>query len=105
MRTSSLVRGQPGFALFVALLVAGCSGPEPEADVAPVEEDGVVALSEAQIASAGLRWEPVTRSDVRQTVRVPGSVDAPDTARAVVGSILEGRVARIRVLPGDRVRA
>ena len=90
---------------WAAVVLVACSGAEPEADVRPVEDEGVVALTEAQIGAAGIRWEPVTSSDVRQTVRVPGTVDAPDTARAVVGSILEGRVARIRVLPGDRVRA
>jgi len=86
-------------------LVAGCASPAPESETPARASEDAVVLTEAQIASAGLRWEQVAATEIRQTVRVPGTVDAPDTERASVGAILQGRVARVRVLPGDRVRA
>ena len=98
----------PGSTLAVALVLAaaGCRGPEAVPEELPSSlEAGTIHLTDAQIESAGLRWSAVTPQPMRQTVRVPGSVIPPDTSQASVGSIVEGRVARVLVLPGDRVRA
>ena len=105
MRSSLESRVWSLLAPWAAVALVACADAAPGADPLPAQDEGLVTLTDAQVGAAGIRWEPVTSSDVRQTVRVPGSVGAPDTARAVVGSILEGRVARLRVLPGDRVRA
>lgn len=96
----------PSLVFAISLLpVLACSPPPPEAGEPAVAASDVLELTEQAVASAGLRSEVVAASEIRQTVRVPATVDAPDTERAVVGAILEGRVARIHVLPGDGVRA
>ena len=91
--------------LATSLALGGCGEDAPPAEAMPAVADGVIRLTEAQVAVAALRWEAVSPGPLRQTVRVPGSVNPPDTAQATVGSIVEGRVVRVRVLPGDRVRA
>ncbi len=91
--------------LGVAFGVSACDGSEPapalEADV----EVDVVRLSEAEERVAGIRTEVAVRGITRRVVEVPGSVQPPDTAQAVIGSIVDGRVVAVRVLPGDSVRA
>ena len=92
--------------LFAGSVIFGACGDEvPPVEAAGPETDGLIHLTEAQVATAALRWEAVTPGPLQETVRVPGSVNPPDTAQATVGSIVEGRVVRVRVLPGDRVRA
>lgn len=85
--------------------LSGCGDAEAPPESSPPSTDGVVRLTEAQVEAAGLRWEAVHPGPLQQTVRVPGSVNPPDTSQATVGSIVEGRVVRVRVLPGDEVRA
>lgn len=95
----------PPAALAVLLILFGCGAEEPAPPEAQPEAPGTVRLTPEQAEAAGIVVQAVETLDMRQTVQVPGSVSPPDTARAVVGSIAEGRVARVRVLPGDRVRA
>lgn len=92
-------------ATLLATLVAACGGGEPPTVEAPVAGGDLVELTVAQVASAGIVTAPVAARAVRPTVRVPGSIQSPDTARASVGSIVDGRVVAVRVLAGDRVRA
>lgn len=91
-------------ALALALALAGCGDGEPTAEAPPPAAVDIVQLSDAQVQAAGIEVRAVPVQELRQTVQVPGSIAPPDTAQAVVGSIVEGRVARVRVLPGDRVR-
>lgn len=92
-------------AVTLILVLSGCAGEEPTPEAAPPEAPGTVRLTPEQVGAAGIRVSPMETLDLRQTVQVPGSVAPPDTAQAVVGSIAEGRVVRVRVLPGDEVRA
>jgi cobalt-zinc-cadmium efflux system membrane fusion protein len=87
----------------VTLSACGNDG-RPVPEKAPVAED-VVTLTEAQMRAARLRTEVVASGPIQGTVEVPGSVHPPDTAHATVGSIVEGRVVAVHVLPGDVVRA
>jgi cobalt-zinc-cadmium efflux system membrane fusion protein len=87
------------------LLLAACrpGGGEPPEATPPADPD-VVMLSEAQVRSAEIRTEVPPSGTVRRQAEVPGTVQPPDTAQAVVGSIVEGRVVAVHVLPGDVVR-
>jgi cobalt-zinc-cadmium efflux system membrane fusion protein len=69
-----------------------------------VQED-VVTLTDAQQRIAGIVTEQVISGSIRVHTQVPGSVGSPDTASSSVGSVVEGRVAAVHVLPGDAVRA
>jgi cobalt-zinc-cadmium efflux system membrane fusion protein len=66
--------------------------------------EGVVQLTEAEVRAAGIMTAVVGAHQVRQEVSVPGSVQSPDTAHAMVGSFVEGRVIEVLVLAGDVVR-
>jgi RND family efflux transporter MFP subunit len=72
------------------------------AAAAPPEADRVV-LSQEQIASAGVVAELARSESVSAIFEVPAMLASPDTASATIGSVVEGRVASIAVLPGDAV--
>lgn len=66
--------------------------------------DGVVALTDRQIEASGIRVVTVGRGgggEVRLTGRVEAELDARATAAAAVG----GRIERVMVAPGSRVKA
>jgi len=90
--------------VFLTVFLASC-GPDAAPDQ-PAEAlaEGSVRLSEEQGRAAGIVTERVQPKMIRTSIRVPGSVQSPDTARSTIGSIVEGRVETVRVLPGDRVR-
>ena len=84
------------------LVLWGCGSPEPEPDVASIPE-GTVQLAQEQMAVAGVRVEPVTLQPIALQLDVPATVASPDTALAAVGSLVEGRIESVAVLPGDEV--
>lgn len=89
-------------ALGALITLAGCSPAEPSPpDVGAPE--GLVALTPEQMAVAGVRAEPVALERVALQIDVPATVASPDTALAAVGSLVEGRVESVAVLPGDEV--
>ncbi len=90
--------------LVCAMSFAAC-GDDAALPSPPADSDGSVTLSEAQQAAAGLRVEVVTPGEVRIPVHLPAELAPPDTALARIGSIVEGRVVRVLVVPGDEVRA
>jgi cobalt-zinc-cadmium efflux system membrane fusion protein len=101
-RSLSLLRS-PLVGVPVALTLA-CGDAQTTASSAPPAPAGMVRLTDAQVQAADLETATLSSRTLRQTVRVPGSVGSPDTAQATVGSLVEGRVVRVLVLPGDRVR-
>ncbi len=100
--TRGMLRGAVALALTSTL--AACGGAEPEAEAAP-PGDGTVTLTETQRASAGIRVAEVSPAEIRVPVVLPAELAPPDTALARIGSIVEGRVERVVVVPGDEVRA
>ena len=87
------------------ILGASCGGEAPPAESAEPVPEGLVRLSEAQMRVAAIASSPIEMAAVGQPVAVPGTVQPPDTAQAIVGSIVDGRVISVHVLPGDRVRS
>lgn len=84
----------------------GACGPGENAEtVQPMPTDGRVRLSSEQLSAAGIQVGEVSLTPVTETMEVPGSIMSPDTAMAQIGSIVDGRVESVRVLPGDVVRA
>lgn len=88
-----------------AVAVTACQGEPPPPEPTPEIPANVVALSPEQVAASEITTTTVTLGPVQASTRVPGTVGSPDTARASIGSVVEGRVVRVHVLPGDRVRA
>lgn len=87
----------------VALLAAtGCAREATQS--APERlPAGTVVLTPARLRSANLRVDTVRLSPVSLPLRVPATLGTPEPASARVGSIVEGRVDAVQVIPGDRV--
>lgn len=90
--------------LLLILLLACAGEPEPLSE-APPAPAGVIELDEAQRIGLALEVTPVVLGERAVPIDVSGTVAAPDQSTAHVGSIVEGRLVRITVLPGQRVRA
>ena len=90
------------------LAILGALGAcrEPAREV-PAESlpAGTVVLTPAQRQTARLATDTVRLAQVATPLVVPATLHAPDLSSARVGSIVEGRVDAVRVLPGDRVEA
>jgi cobalt-zinc-cadmium efflux system membrane fusion protein len=86
-----------------ALLIFTACGPAEPPPPAAQAPDGLVRLTEEQMAVAGVQVEPVTIQSVALQIDIPATVASPDTALAAVGSLVEGRVESVAVLPGDEV--
>ncbi len=87
----------------LALLLAGCSADEP-APPSESPDEATVGFDEAQQANADIRTLEVRNTDVHPTASFPATLAPPDTGVAEGGSIVEGRVERVMVVEGDRVR-
>jgi cobalt-zinc-cadmium efflux system membrane fusion protein len=67
-------------------------------------EEGVVALTSAQVRASGIAVVGVTRGGGAETL-LSGRVEPMVDARALVGAAVAGRVERVLVAPGQSVRA
>ncbi len=97
----------PSAALRIAalfLLLAGCRSDTPAPD-SPALPPGTVEFTPAQMATARLAFDTVRIVPVAVPLLIPGRIDTPDPTTAHVGSIVDGRIEEVRVLPGSRVRA
>jgi multidrug efflux pump subunit AcrA (membrane-fusion protein) len=123
-RTSSILRRVPGFlALLVGLLALPACGSDEKPEKAHEEEaghtdehakgeeehaeEGRVTLSEAAYGTAGIRVEPVSAEAVTagSGLQVPGQVEFDPARVAMVSPRTGGRIERLMVVEGDRVRA
>ena len=100
MRTRSLV-----IPVVLAATAANACGRPPVPEETAALPAGTVQLTPAQLRAAGVRSDPVRLVEVSLPVSVPATLAPPDPMGARVGAIVEGRVERVAVLPGDRVRA
>jgi cobalt-zinc-cadmium efflux system membrane fusion protein len=100
MRTRSLVIP----VVLAATAASACNRPPVPEETATLPA-GTVQLTPAQLRAAGVRSDPVRLVEVSLPVSVPATLAPPDPMGARVGAIVEGRVERVAVLPGDRVRA
>lgn len=86
------------------ILTVACAGDPPAPPEAPPAPAGVIELDEAQRIELALEVTPVVLLEHAVPIDVAATVAAPDQSTAHVGSIVEGRLVRITVLPGQRVR-
>lgn len=90
--------------LLLAVIGAACGKtPPPPADTALPA--GTVRLTPQQLATAKIGVDTARTEPVALPLTVPGTLVTPDPETARVGSIVEGRVVRVNVLPGDVVKA
>lgn len=86
------------------VILAACGSEPPPAEPVALPA-GTVMLDQAQQATARLARDTVRLVETALPLEVSGTVASADPASAHVGSIVEGRVVRLAVLPGERVRA
>ena len=89
-------------ALGALLILTGCAPDETPSSTADAPE-GVIRLTAEQMAVAGVEVVATTLEPVALQIDVPATVASPDTALAAVGSLVEGRIESVAVLPGDWV--
>jgi cobalt-zinc-cadmium efflux system membrane fusion protein len=89
-------------ALVIALGACGKEAPPPVEESLPA---GTVVLTPARLRTAKLEVDTVRLEQVSLPLRVPATVVTPELATARVGSIVEGRVDEVLVIPGDHVAA
>ncbi len=91
--------------LFFFLLAFGLSGcfkkEESQSDEAPDAE--VVALSAAQLKTAGIVLDTLRHTEIDELIHVNGVVDVPPQHLASVSVPMAGFVAENKVLPGQHV--
>ncbi|MCW5936994.1 MAG: efflux RND transporter periplasmic adaptor subunit [Fimbriimonadaceae bacterium] len=100
------MKGAWALGLVVLPLALGCGtsqGNEPREEHA-AHEDGTVALTAEQLEGAGIRTEEVRERVFEGSFIVPGTVSPTPAGRAVVTPPVAGRLVRLDVKPGDRVR-
>lgn len=68
-------------------------------------EGNEVLVSEAARKGLGLETATVTLQDLSRVLRVRADVELPWTSRALVTTLVPGRVQRILVKPGERIEA
>ncbi len=101
---------KPAVVVMLALLAAGCS-KSPEAapaaqsakpETKPADKD--IVLDANQQKQANLVVEEVTPRSLAQHIEVNGRLSVNENRTWHVGSITDGRIVRVNVNPGDRVR-
>lgn len=105
-RSMNRSRARASMAAAILAMLALGSGCGPSAESPPPESPvpaGSVRLSPEQVAAAGVRTEVVALAAIAPQIEVPGTAVSPDTAMATVGSLVEGRVESVEVVPGEQV--
>ena len=93
----------PGSLLALVLLLAACKPAEtPHEAVAEQQDPNVVELSpllqsQAKVAEVG-------KAEIREVLRVPGSIQADDQRVARIGASVTGRITDIKAVLGQDVR-
>ena len=83
-------------------LLTACGGA-PERAAEEKVPSGTIVLTPAQVQSAGIQADTVRLEVVSLPLTVPATLETPEPLSARVGSIVEGRVDEVLVLPGDKV--
>lgn len=91
----------PAAALLAALLASGCG--EKPATPAPAPRDPLAVTAGAGLAER-VKTGAATLAEVRETLRVPGRVEADETRLARVGAPVPGRITDLQAREGDTVR-
>lgn len=88
----------------VLMSLVGCSSAETEAASARSNAAPDTALLSAEaVRIAGFTLSSVAREKWRDLVSVPARIALDPANTEPIGSIVEGRVAKVFVMPGDRV--
>jgi cobalt-zinc-cadmium efflux system membrane fusion protein len=99
-----MIRARNGLVAAGAAVLAAC-GPKAAETATAALPAGTVVLTATQQAGAKVTVGVTTQEQVTLPLAVPATVVTPDSVTVTLGSIVEGRVMEVRVLPGDDARA
>ncbi len=89
----------------VSLIAAACGGGEATPSTGKrAEMLDTTTLSANAVLIAGFSTEPARRESWRDGWRIPGRLSLDPLTTQPLGSIVEGRVLDVRVMPGDVVK-
>jgi membrane fusion protein, heavy metal efflux system len=95
-------------ALPLALLLAACGGSAPTLENRTVPEaahnDGAVALTPQQIATAGIEIVSPSIGGNGGTIELPATIESDPQATRIVAATVPGRIVELRYNLGDSVR-
>jgi cobalt-zinc-cadmium efflux system membrane fusion protein len=89
--------------LALAVLAAGCGDTAPEKPAAAALRDPLAIAATGELAARVKLGAPAF-AEVRETLRVPGRIEADETRLARVGSPVTGRIIDLQAREGDPVR-
>lgn len=101
-----------GIAMSLVVLAACGGSGSPAADDAAAGDsaaastadgDAAITFSAAQAQHGGVRWAPVTASEVATSIELPGQLVPNEDRTARLGAPAQGRVVTVHVRPGERV--
>lgn len=85
----------------LALAAAGCGDKPAEKAAAPRDPMAITATAEL---AARLETAQPSQLEVRETLRVPGRIEADETRLARIGAPVPGRITDLQAREGDTVR-
>ena len=92
--------------LVTALVLAGCTKKEPEAEKAEEKhDDKTVTLTKEQLEHAEIKTETAATGDLDMTLKAAGRVSENMNKTAKVASTLDGRIAKLNADINDPVKA
>ncbi len=92
-----------GTMIVLILVLLGCGGQSETAEPAAALPDNSAFLSEASVKLADFGLHAVTSAPWSTTVSGPARVALDPAFTESIGSIVEGRIMKAYVMPGDRV--
>ncbi len=93
----------PGSLLALVLLLAACKPAEtPDEAVVEQQDPNVVELS--PLLQSQVKIAEVGKAEIREVLRVPGSIQADDQRVARIGASVTGRITDIKAVLGQDVR-
>src|SRR5262245_25017494 len=91
--------------LVLPILLAACKGAQNgAAEERPPAAPTTITFTAAQIQHGGVRWEPVTATTQAGTLELPAQIVPNEDRIARLGAPTRGRVLRVDVQLGQRVR-
>lgn len=89
----------------VLLALVGCGAPNESADAPPPPDPNIAELSAESVALADFGLHAVSTTAWTSQVSGPARIALDPSFTESIGSIVEGRVMKAYVMPGDRVGA
>lgn len=90
--------------LMLIFIIWGCSRSEEPADQEnQTDAEELIRIARDRMDEIGLETGPIGTGTISEGIQVNGYLDTPPQYKAMVNSIVSGRVTHIRFLPGDHV--